>query len=103
MNQVFNLKKDDGSEYTSLLDQISITGTMAGITENISIYNVIIPDSTEIVDRFDCVYLENGPSELKVTGFEFPAFIYFSEKDSCKNQYLIEIEGIPFPFPFDYE
>ena len=102
MNQVFNLKKDDGSEYTSLLDQISITGTMAGITENISTYNVIIPDSAEIVDRFDCVYLEDGPSELQVTGFEFPAFIYFPEKDSCKNQYLIEIEGIPFPFPFDY-
>lgn len=102
MNQTFRLKKDPFSEYTSPLDEIFITGFFDGITMDLSTYSVLVSDSSEIIERFDCVWLKNGPSTLQVNGFEFPAIIYFPEPDTCKNEYLIEIDGNPFPFPFDY-
>ncbi|HEY9114374.1 MAG TPA: hypothetical protein VIN10_06710 [Bacteroidales bacterium] len=101
MYQTFRLKKDPATEYTSLLDKIYITGIMDGITLDLTSYSALVADSAEIIDMYDCRWLKNGPSELQVNGFQYPAFIYFPEPDSCINQYLVEIDDNPFPFPFD--
>ena len=101
MYQTFRLKKDAASEYTSMSDEIFITGTMDGITMDLTTYSALVADSSEIIGKYDCRWLKNGPTNLQVTGFEFPAIIYFPEPDTCKNEYVIEIDGNPFPFPFD--
>jgi len=102
MRQTFRLKKDPASEYTSPLDKIFITGAMDGITLDLATYSALVADSSEIIDNYNCPWLKNGPAELQSNGFELPAYIYFPVPDSCKNEFLIDIDGNPFPFPIDY-
>lgn len=102
MNQTFRLKKDPTTEYTSVLDKIYITGLMDGITLDLTSYSTLIADSSEMIDKYDCLWLTNGPATLQVTGFSYPATIYFPEPDTCLNEYIIEVDGNPFPFPFEY-
>ena len=102
MNQTFRLAKDPLSPYYSLQDEIFITGTMNGITLYLTSYSAMVADSAEIIDNYDCPWLKKGPIFLQVTGFDYPATIFYPEPDSCKNQYLIEIDGNPFLSPFDY-
>ena len=101
MAQQFTLKKSAASTYTSPLDEILITGAVEGITMNLTTYSALVADSSEIVDKYTCPWLKNGVANLQVAGFDYPALIYYPEADSCKNEYLIEIDGNPFPFPFD--
>jgi len=100
MNQVFSLKKDPDSSYTSTNDEILISGTMNGITYVNNTYNALITDSSALVDTYDCHYLKGGPVSLQVADFTYPAVIYYP--DTCDNSYTIEIDGNPFPFPFDF-
>jgi hypothetical protein len=102
MNQIFRLEKDPSTQHTSPLDKIYISGTMDGITMDLTTYFAVIAESAEIIDNYNCRWLKNGPIDLQVTGFQFPSTIYFPQPDSCINQYMIEIDGNPFLFPFDY-
>lgn len=102
MDQDFQLVKDPSSPYYSLQDEVFVAGIMDGITLDLTSYSALIADSAEIIDSYDCPWLKDGAIELQVSGFNYPATIFYPEDDSCKNQYLIEIEGNPFLFPFDY-
>lgn len=101
MNQTFRLKKDPSSFFHTDKDILFITGTMDGITLSLNTYSAVISDSSYLKFTNDCNWLRNGPVKVETSGFTFSEVIFFPEPDTCVNQYIIELDGNPFPYPFD--
>jgi hypothetical protein len=102
MDQVFKLKKDNSSIYYTMLDELKITGTMAGITIDLDSYSAEIADSSYLIKVFDCPWLKHGSPELSVVNFPYLSVINYPQPDTCQNEYVIDIDGNPFPYPFDF-
>ena len=101
MDQSFTVLKEEGTVYTSLQDSLAIFGSLNGLTASGLEFDAqSVVDSTMIFS-FSCSWLKQGITQLTTANFPYLSTVYFPDADTCVNQYLIEVDNNPFPFPFD--
>jgi hypothetical protein len=101
MDQSFILMKESGTIYTSTKDSMAIFGSLNGLTAaGLEFAAQGVADSTMLFS-FSCDWLKQGIVQVNTVDFSYTSNIFFQEADTCANQYLIEIDGNPFPYPFD--
>lgn len=97
----FVMYKDQSTIYTSPEDEFSISGMLNGTSKNSVIFNSLVDPDSLLLNNFSCNWLNTGKVDISVDQFNYDAHVYFSEKDTCQNQYLILINDNPFPYPID--
>jgi hypothetical protein len=101
LDEYFKRIKDPSSKYTSPEDKYEIWGALNGLTDlNVQFESSIVEDSA-LMNAFSCAWLKQGPVTVLTENFGYVSTVYFAPADSCENNYLIEINGNPFPFPID--
>lgn len=99
INQSFLRYKDPSSIYYTLQDKFEVSGSFEGISiGGVNYHTEIFPDSA-LLNQYDCSFLKQGPCAINFGDFPYRGSVYFSEADTCANQYVVEFDGNPFPAP----
>jgi hypothetical protein len=101
LDEYFKRVKDPSTVYTSPEDSFDIWGELSGITVYGVNYTTEINEDSAMINSFSCNWLKLGPTTVVAENFGYPSYVHFSHPDSCLNNYLIEINGNPFPYPID--
>jgi hypothetical protein len=100
MKQSFLRFKDASSVYHSPLDRFEISGLIEGkAREGLQYTTEVQEDTLALINQFDCFFLKQGPVSITFPENSVVGIIYFSEADTCANQYIAEFDGSPFPAP----
>ncbi len=99
MQQSFLRFEDPSSDYYTLDDKFEISGLFGGISREGVAYNTDISEEQALLNQFNCSFLKQGPIPILFSDTINNGTIYFSEADTCANQYVVEFDGNPFPAP----
>ena len=99
MQQSFLRIKNTTSEYYTLEDKFEISGLFNGFSREEVHYSTDISGEQPLLNQFDCSFLKQGPVPIHFTDTTYNGTIYFSDADTCVNQYVVEFGGNPFPYP----
>jgi hypothetical protein len=99
MQQSFLMFKDTASDFHKLLNTFEISGVFQGIARGGVSYSTNTPEEPALLNQLDCSFLKQGPVSITFTDTTNTGLVYFSEADSCSNQYIFEFDGNPFPAP----
>lgn len=97
MQQSFQRFKDVSSVYHTPLDSFQIFGRFNGIARNKVLYATETAEGLALLNQFDCSFLKEGPVSISFEGVPYGGAVYFSDADTCVNQYVAELDGNPFP------
>ena len=99
IQQSFLRFKDVASEFHMPLDRFEISGVFQGVSREGMSYSTNTPEDPALLNQFDCSFLKQGPVSIVFSDTTNTGSVYFSEADSCTNQYVFEFDGNPFPAP----
>jgi len=97
MQQSFQRFKDVSSAYHTPLDSFQIYGGFNGLSRNKVHYATETMETVPFLNQFDCAFLKKGPASISFEGVPYGGAVYFSDSDTCANQYIAELDGNPFP------
>ena len=100
-DQQFVRYKDPETDYTSPDDFFLISGTLDGETKGSIVFNAGFESDSALNNSMGCSWLRAGILNVSIRYFQYPAYVYFPDADSCENQCLISINEDPFPYPID--
>jgi hypothetical protein len=101
MDQSFTVLKKAGSIFTTAKDSLGVFGSLNGQTASGLEFDAQATADSTMLFSFSCDWLKQGFVSVTTVNFPYVSNIYFPEADTCANQYLIEIDSNPFPYPFD--
>ncbi len=99
MEQSFLRIKDGTSVYHTPFDRFEIDGKIEGTSRDGVRYTSVVAGDQLLLSQLDCPFLKQGFVSISYNEVFYEAMVYFSDTDTCANQYVAEIDGNPFPHP----
>lgn len=97
MQQSILRLKNSNDDYYTLEDQFEISNLFSGISREGISYHTETSMEQPLLNQFDCAFLKQGPVAISFDEVSYEAYVYFSDADTCANQYVAELDGNPFP------
>lgn len=97
MQQAILRFKDSSGDYYAPDDRFEISNLFSGVSKEGVIYQTETSLEQPLINQFDCAFLKKGPVSISFEGITYSGAVYFSELDTCVNQYVAELDGNPFP------
>lgn len=101
LDQTFIRHKDPSTIYTSDEDYFEISGLLTGTSKNKNSFQATIKNDSVIILHHTCAWLKQGIPAVSIERFNFPAYVYFPDRDTCMNQFIVTVDTNPFQYPID--
>ncbi|MCF6342735.1 MAG: hypothetical protein L3J31_08030, partial [Bacteroidales bacterium] len=99
MQQSFLRLKDASSPYHTPLDKFAISGWLNGESGEGVCYFTETSEEQPLLNQLNCTFLKQGSVAISFSSLNYEGNIYFSDPDTCENQYVVIFDESPFPYP----